>query len=547
MIVGMDIGTNSSSVALHNGAEARLIEAEGEAKVTPSAVYIDGDDIRIGTEALVLGRKHPSRLFRHFKRLIGREWDASADLGWQACEGPDGMTWMRGERPDELYSPVYLTELLIRSLLDSVDRREGFRPTTAVVCVPAGFDHLQREATQLAATNAGLETVYLVNEPTAAATAYGAQHSRLRTVAVVDWGAGTFDFTILQARKTLIEPLGSDGDTQLGGRDVDLALGHEIQRRWIELGNGDLASRDHAWERVLDASEDAKISLSSRDVTTIELMDIEPPKHLKMVVTQAELSELAAPQIRRVKAICRALMARIDTGPSDIDDVVLVGGMTYMPALRTAVEEVFQKRAKREFDPKTVVALGAATYGAIQEGRIRTVIRTIAPHTLSVEKDGDIPVIIVAKNTDLPMIENVVFTSVEDDQAALSINLLQGDELRASGRTVIMRHFAMIDPQPAGDPRFVMRIGYDENGDPVFEPLEKAAPIPDETVEAGPVTEPEAEFLETEGDPEPEPEVEAEAPPPEPEPEPREQMDPEPIEVDYEPAVAPPDDEREAA
>lgn len=491
MIIGIDLGTSNSSVAVHDGVRALLVEPERESKVLPSAVYLNGtDDILAGTDAIVAGRQFPHRLFRYFKRLIGREWDPAQALGYQACQGPDGMTWMRGES-NEIYSPVELSAHVVAALEDAVKRQYQYDVTGAVICVPAGFNQLQRDATKAAGEAAGIPNVMVLEEPIAAAFAYGAMHSKFRTIAVVDWGAGTFDCTILEARKSLIQPRAKDGDPDLGGRDMDFAIAREIARRWIEMGHGDLATRDAAWERVLNAAEEAKIDLSSRSQARIELMDIEPPHHLDMTITVEELNEIAKPLIRRVVRICENLLTRSGYAPEDIDDVVLVGGMTYMPALRAAITDLFKRKPRHDFDPKTVVALGAATYGAITEGRVRTVVHHIAPHTLTLETvpvhmtpvqgpaqppSSSLPMVLVPKDEDLGPdgeVKRITIKPAREDQQYVSVNLWQGDGIRYPdedrGSHVLVRQHVLRAPESGTG--VTVEMGYDALGEIVFRAL----------------------------------------------------------------------------
>lgn len=466
MILGIDLGTSNSAVAIHDGDSARIIPLEGGDGFMPSAVFLGAGFPVVGSEAIERGRIHPQDLMTHFKRLIGRKWSDDTS-GGNTVEGEDGYVWLIG--PDRHYSPYELSAMILYALrVAAADHMliPMSELTEAVICIPASFDNLQREQTEAAAVRAGFEKVHMGQEPTAAALTYGVSAGvKLRTGVVFDWGGGTFDVSVIRAKRSSVEVVATDGDPELGGRDVDEAIARWIQGEWVSQGGGDLRSSELRWARVMEAAEAAKIALSQTDKYRIVLQNIEPPRHLDLELTAEKLTELARPLIDRAIGIARRLLARHSVSATTIDDVLLVGGMTFMPAVRRAVQECFGRIPRTDRDPRTVVALGAATRGAVLEGRIAAKISDVAPHTLTIDRDGGVPFVVAAKGAAVPMTQTVCLTTAGNQQQVLSLILRQGSGLRSDQLRVIGRHwFEMSQPVDAGEAEIEITVGYDATG-----------------------------------------------------------------------------------
>lgn len=469
MIPGYDLGTANSAVALFIGSDAEILSPEGEAKVIPSAVYADGrSEELVGTAALREGRRNPFGLYERAKRLIGKRWDPTSSDAANGVEGEDGFTWLDGLAGPR--SPQQIAAQILYEMRRTVFTRTGKWTTSGVITVPAHFNDFEREETKRAAVRAGIENVTITDEPLAAALVHWVRDPKSQRTLVVDWGAGTFDATLVQIGKSGPRVLHKDGLPNVGGLDVDILIAHEINRRWISDGHESIYPDALAWERLLIACEAAKIELSNMLCTEarIFLQDVQDG-HLSYTLTREDVAKAAKPLIDRIMKVCLDVLAFKGLAPRDLQTVLPVGGMTLMPAVRDAIEKTLGKRPRSDYDPKTMVAMGAAYLGAMIEGRIAAKIEDVASHTLAVENvspTGErIPTLICARGASVANdngLKTVRVHTIADSQDTISLHILQGDEIDAKDRDCVRRYHFDVPEAPAGMESVLLRIGYDE-------------------------------------------------------------------------------------
>lgn len=460
-IVGIDFGTSNSSVAFHDGKSAQIVEMADGGRLLPSVLTFDENNIPIvGNAAISIAKLAPLKSFRHIKRMMGREFVRGENMGPQVAEGPDGMIEYKG--PDKTYSPAKFAAVIINALLDAVEAKYDEPADGVVIGVPAGYKDPQRQAIRAAAEMAGIapDRVWLLEEPKAAAIMYAAGRKKFSTIAVYDWGGGTFDFTIMRSKDGKIDEVGTRGDALLGGKDVDDILLRHVLRIWKEQHGVDLGVRETTMPRIRDQAEATKIELTGADsaavrVDFVDTMGSEGFRHMNEVITKAEFEEMARATVERTLAPCRELMAEKGVLPSQIDEIILVGGMTRVPLVREMVMAEFGKKPLTKISPEEAVALGCATYAATvierRGGEEDFVFRNRAAHSLSVETLNDIPYKVIARDQALPAKRVVQMTTSRDGQQVVGVHVLEGDDDRASRNTMLKRYYPAATKESAGE------------------------------------------------------------------------------------------------
>ena len=456
--VGIDLGTTNSAIAYHDGVTPRIIDVTTGAALLPSAVTITGKDVYIGRPALDEGRRNPEFAFKAFKSLMGRQWSDAENAGWQTVEAEDGSVALRG--PDHNYTPQELSAAVIQRLLDAAQDRLGARPTRAVITVPHDFGDRARRATEEAGRLAGLEAVYIMSEPTAAALAYGAGADKYKMMVVYDWGGGTFDLTVVQAGRTpggpRIEVKGNSGNRDLGGEDIDRVLADFVVQQFLSETGIDLGTRETTMARILDEAERVKIALSDQERVRFEVPRVDAvdgQKHIQMDITRERLESLSKDLIDSTFRITARALEHAGLKRADIDSVLLVGGQTAMPMVRERAAQFFGKRPRAEINPYEVVAMGAATQGAILDSRLAIKVSDVLSHSIRVETRDRQLATVVPKGTRLPVEKSVVLTTLSDDQRRLSINLHEGDEMTFEDNERLLSSFVEHgEASPAGGP-----------------------------------------------------------------------------------------------
>ena len=475
-IIGIDLGTTNSAMAVITAGEAEIIEnAEGR-RTTPSVVAVNTKtgERSIGETARRQAIMNPENTIFSAKRFIGRRFeDASVQADNKKLpfkleslrNGDVGIHFDGETRP-----PAEISAVVLRKLKDDAESRLGEEVTQAVITVPAYFNDAQREATQVAGRIAGLEVLRIVNEPTAASLAYGLEKTGERTIAVYDLGGGTFDVTILHVGDGVYEVLSTNGDTHLGGDDFDERLVNYLvdsfkQREMVDLGND-----PSALQRLRVEAERAKIELSSVAATEINLpfitADQTGPKHLVESLSRSKFEELVSDLVSRTVAPCQSAIADAGVSPGDIDEVVLVGGMTRMPAIQSRVQEIFGKEPNLSINPDEVVAIGAALQAGVLQGEVKDVLLLdVTPLTWGIETLGGVRSALIPRNTTIPTTKSDTFTTAADGQSSVEIHVLQGEREMAADNTSVGR-FTLdgVAPAPRGIPQIEVAFDIDANG-----------------------------------------------------------------------------------
>jgi molecular chaperone DnaK len=472
-LVGIDMGTTNSSISRWNGRGPEVIPVDGKA-LMPSVVTIapadavgpDESQIFVGIDGIEVGKRYRDYCFRLFKRRLGEMWHADEDTGYQTVGSGDGMLHYQG--PDgHTYSPVELCSMVIGKLLDAATEKfKGERPDGAVICVPATFTPSQRKAVEEAGQMAGLAYIELMDEPTAAALAYGFDFKKVRRIAVLDVGGGTTDVSIIQTGNGLVTVLGTGGSSITGGSDVDAILGRYIVNEWSKQHETDLAVDDSAMSLVLQEAEQAKIRLSRKQKTEFRIKDFDRTPggvvlHMDEIIDRPLLEHLAQDLLKRMRAACEVAMAeakRKDPNFSarDLNDVVLVGGGTRMPAVQALARDIFGQEAKTDIDPEVAVVLGAAIRAAVIEGRKSDLtIQDVLSYSVAVEvydKVEGVASVVIPRGTTYPTPSPLIFalTNREPGQAVLPVRIVTGDHDRASACDLLHAIDVPIEP---GDPR----------------------------------------------------------------------------------------------
>ncbi len=474
-IIGIDLGTTNSVVAVVEGGDPVVIPSPEGSRTTPSMVAIAEDGERlVGQPAKRQAVTNPDNTVFAIKRLIGRKYtdaEVAKDkdmVSYAIVEGANGDAWVSVR--DKKYSPAEISAWILQKMKQTAEEYLGQEVTEAVITVPAYFNDSQRQATKDAGRIAGLEVKRIINEPTAAALAYGLDKKGERKIAVFDLGGGTFDISILEIGEGVFEVKSTHGDTFLGGEDFDMRVIDYLADEFKKEQGIDLRGDKMALQRLKEAAEKAKMELSSTMETTVNLpfitADQSGPKHLNIRLTRAKLEQLCLDLIDKLEPPCRQALKDAGVSASQIDDVILVGGMTRMPRVQEKVEEIFGKKPHKGVNPDEVVAIGAAIQGAVLAGDIKDVLLLdVTPLSLGIETLGGVFTRIIERNTTIPCRKNQVFSTAEDNQAAVSIHVLQGErDMARDNKTIGRFELVGIPPAPRGVPQIDVTFDIDANG-----------------------------------------------------------------------------------
>jgi molecular chaperone DnaK len=474
-VIGIDLGTTNSCVAIMDGGEAKVITNPEGGRTTPSVVAVTESGERlVGQIAKRQAITNPENTVFGVKRLIGRKFGSKEVqydrkvLPYRIDEASNGDTRinLRGKQ----YSPAEVSSFILAFIKKYAEDYLGEKVTDAVVTVPAYFDDSQRQATKDAGKIAGLNVLRIINEPTAAALAYGMDKKREEKIAVFDLGGGTFDISILEIGEGVFEVKATNGDTHLGGDDFDLRLISFLADEFRKDQGIDLRNDKMALQRLKEAAEKAKIELSTSMETDINLpfitADASGPKHLNIKITRAKLEGLVSDLLEKLEGPCRTCMKDAGLSPKDIQEVILVGGMTRMPSVQERVRKIFGKEPNRGVNPDEVVAVGAAIQGAVLKGDVKDVLLLdVTPLSLGIETLGGVMTKLIEKNTTIPTRKSQVFSTATDSQPAVSIHVLQGErEMAANNKTLGRFELVGIPPAPRGVPQVEVTFDIDANG-----------------------------------------------------------------------------------